>query len=1019
MSRKRPGRAGARFALMLRLLGATGLFVALLGLIPLATAIDLTSQNDWDAAIRQICNELPHPTFSHGDRDIGAAMILGGGAVFLLTAVILSLAGLKRFAARRSAVAGNAALQTALVVALLVGVNVWSFRHYVRFDWTGRVFSPSVKKLDHFPYLDVSLLKPSGPFPQQFTLPFDITDELRKLRAPTTIVVYQRHKTLGQLGEKPDAYDYAAERKVVEKVQDLVDQFRDFGPQFRVEVLDVEAEDYDAKLDRLTRDAPVLRAALDAAPDNSLFFHARREVGVRPDGKPDVRESVQRLSFTDFYQLDKTASLGKSIVVLLEKRRTTDQTADAANPAPNTQGATATTDLARIEEKVRRLTDPEAKSGPDYKVVVLEAGGPDATQKVAQITTEAETLRPLIDAAGDNRVLVYKDGRAKSYGFREFYEFGDTEARDAIRPQGNLVLLPQGVKPFAQKVLALNERKPRVGIAVIHELLTTEGDYEPYTMAGVRKTLEAQGFEVTDIVLKKWGQGEPQPAAYTAEESKLEGVEEDLAEVEDSLQTLQKLRIQAQTTLDRIRAATLEELTRAFRTQLGGRPFTEAMRKDVTADVATQIETFDFALKQNAAARQQLEADRLQLGAKERVIEERRMTDLKAKMAKLLADCDLLIVPRLTVRNLTSSPPDFIPPRLYRLDDVQAAAIKDFVKAGKPVLACFGPTNEPADRRAPGPTGPDNLEELFGQLGIQFGKQTVLYTAEGRAFAERRASLFAGTAKVDVPPVRFEVAANKRAALFNPAALAGAPTESVAPNPISASMELVARNLGARQHPDLALRHARPVYFVPVRPGTTTFAPEFLVSDDDSWNEDQPFPTQERTPRFEPPKADDPAKGTRDEKRRGPFPLAVAVETVVPPEWTDSRGTAAKAASLTAAGATGDPAILAADGAIPADAFAGADKHHPPTRIRVAAIGHGGLFTGPDLSPARERLLLTTCNWLLGRDERLPRPVGEWAYPRVQLSRRADIFWTLGTMLALPGLFGFLGVLVLTGRRYR
>ena len=72
--------------------------------------------------------------------------------------------------------------------------------------------------------------------------------------------------------------------------------------------------------------------------------------------------------------------------------------------------------------------------------------------------------------------------------------------------------------------------------------------------------------------------------------------------------------------------------------------------------------------------------------------------------------------------------------------------------------------------------------------------------------------------------------------------------------------------------------------------------------------------------------------------------------------------------------------------------------------VRVAAIGSGGLFTGPDLPPARERLLVTTCNWLLGRDERLPHPAGEWEYPRVQLSRRAEIFWNLGTMLALPGI---------------
>jgi hypothetical protein len=889
MPRKRSGRAGARIALILRLLGATGLFVALLGLIPLATAVDLTSYEAWDTSVRQFVAELPHPTFSQPDRDVGLAMILGGGAVFVLTVVLLALAGFRRFAARRSAVATNAALQTALAVALLIGVNVWSFGHYQRFDWTGREFNPSAERFDHFPYVDVSLLKPSGRFPQQFTLPAEITAELRKLREPTTVVVYQRHKTIGQVGEKPDAYDYAAERKVVEKVQDLVEQFREFGPQFRVEVLDVESEDYDAKMDRLAKESPVLKTAIDAAPDNSLFFHARREVGTKPNGKPDVRESVQRLSFTDFYQLDKKASVNQS----------------------------------------------------------------------------------------------------------------------------NLVLLPQGVEPFARRVLAINERKPRVGIAVIHELLTTEGDYEPYTLKGVRKALEEQGFEVTDIVLKKWGEGEPQPVAYTAEESKLEGVEEDLAEIETSLQTLQTLRQRGQLTLDRIRSATLDELTRMFGNQLGGRRFTEAMRKDVTGDIAGQIETLDFALKQNAAARQQLEADRLQYGAKERVIEERRMTDLKAKMTKLLAECDLLIVPRLTLRNLTSSPPDYVPPQLYRLDEVQTQAIKDFMAAGKPVLACFGPTNEPADRRMAGPKGPDNLEEVFGQLGIQFGKQTVLYSAEGRAFAERRSSLFAIATKVDVPPVKFEAPANKRASLFKPGALAGTPTEPVEKNPISASMELVARNLGPKQPVDLSLRHARPVYFVPVRPGEAKFAPEFLVSDEESWNEEQPFPTRERTPRFEPPKADDPAKGTCDEKRRGPFPLAVAVETTVPPEWTDPKAAATRAASLAGAGAGGAPAAVAAEAVVPAASDRG------QTKLRVAAIGHGGLFTGPDLSPARERLLLTICNWLLGRDERLPHPGGEWEYPRVQLSPRESALWRWGTQLALPGAFAFLGVLVLTARRYR
>jgi hypothetical protein len=1026
MPRKRRGRFLAGVAFAVRALCVTGLFVALLGLIPLATAINVRSRSAWDDAVRDFVAQLPHPTFSQPYRDVGLAMVLGGGAVFVVTLLLLALAGLRRFAARRSAVATHALIQSAVAVALLVGVNIVSFSHYLRFDWTGRTFDPSVSKSDRFPYFDVSLLKPSGRFPMQFTLPAGITDELRKLRSPTTIVVYQRHKTFGQLGEKPDAYDYAAERKVVEKVQDLVEQFREFGPQFRVEVLDIESDEYDQALRRATRisidrdaegkrqspryvEATALRQAIDAAPDNSILFHTWRTV----PGGSEIRESVQRLSFTEFYQLDKTASLGKSVIVLLERKRTVGQLDDADSASSNTP------DLARIEEKVRRLTDPDAKTGPDYRVIVVEGGAADAERKIAQAAAEAEPLRQAIAAATENCVLVCKDGRVMSYPFRDFFKRDEFEARDLLRPQGNLVLMPQGVEPFARKVLAINERKPRVGIAVIHELLTTAGDYEPYTMAGVKKALTAHGFEVQDIVLKKWGEGEPQPVAYTAEESKLEGVEEELAEIDASIQTLQALRRQRQTALERFKSLSLDELSRIFRAQLGGRRFDEELRKIQVDALTAEIETLDFAVKQNSAARTQLEGERSQLGAKERVIEERRMTDLKAKMAKLLAECDMLLVPRITLRNLTSQPPDFIPPRLYRLDDVQAEAIKEFMKAGKPVLACFGPTNEPAERRAPGPTGPDALESLFAQLGIEFGKQTVLYTSEGRAFAERRSSLFAIGARAEVPPVLFQAPPNKRAALFNPAALAGEPAATTDANPISQSMELVARNLGPRQKLDLTVRHARPVYFVPVRPGGAAFAPEFLVSDEDSWNEDQPFATRERTPRYEPPKPDDPAKGTRDEKRRGPFPLAVAVETTIPAEWIDPKAAAAKAASLAGTAAVGGPEAVAAEGLVPADAYVSGSKDYQPTTVRVAAIGHGGLFTGPELTPAREQLLLTTCNWLLGRDERLAHPGGEWRYPRVALSERAHTLWFLGSLLALPGLFGFLGVLVLSARRYR
>jgi len=43
-----------------------------------------------------------------------------------------------RYGASLNSFSSAFVLQGALVLVLLVGVNVYSFRHYVRFDWTGR-----------------------------------------------------------------------------------------------------------------------------------------------------------------------------------------------------------------------------------------------------------------------------------------------------------------------------------------------------------------------------------------------------------------------------------------------------------------------------------------------------------------------------------------------------------------------------------------------------------------------------------------------------------------------------------------------------------------------------------------------------------------------------------------------------------------------------------------------------------------------------------------------------------------
>src|SRR2546421_290984 len=138
--------------------------------------------------------------------------------------------------------AGLTGLLGAVAGLLLAGVNVFSFQNYARYDWTRDA---------------------------KFTLPAGVRDQLRRLQGATTIVVYQRHKTFGQLSDKPDAYDYAAERKVVEKVKDLVEEFRELGPQFRVLTLDVEEEGYNDKLAALTKDTPALKEAIDSAPENS------------------------------------------------------------------------------------------------------------------------------------------------------------------------------------------------------------------------------------------------------------------------------------------------------------------------------------------------------------------------------------------------------------------------------------------------------------------------------------------------------------------------------------------------------------------------------------------------------------------------------------------------------------------------------------------------------------------------------------------------------------------------------
>src|SRR5262249_18812320 len=100
-----------------------------------------------------------------------AMYLMAGGAVLFTVALLIELiVAVRLVAGRRSAFGLNAALQVVLTLALLVAINVYSYRHYVRLDWTRG---------------------------KQFTLSQQLQSQLSQLRDPTSIIVYQRHKTFG------------------------------------------------------------------------------------------------------------------------------------------------------------------------------------------------------------------------------------------------------------------------------------------------------------------------------------------------------------------------------------------------------------------------------------------------------------------------------------------------------------------------------------------------------------------------------------------------------------------------------------------------------------------------------------------------------------------------------------------------------------------------------------------------------------------------------------------------------
>src|SRR4029077_8772613 len=116
---------------------------------------------------------------------------------------------------------------------------------------------------------------------------------------------------------------------------------------------------------------------------------------------------------------------------------------------------------------------------------------------------------------------------------------------------------------------------------------------------------------------------------------------------------------------------------------------------------------------------------------------------------------DLLIVPRMTFLDIPRR--DIILNRAHKLDEAQLGPLKEFIKAGKPVLFLLGPANEPKrDLEMPDFGGPDALEGVLADLGFKMPKQTILFNVETKSFAERRGNLIIQGTQVEVPPVEFD-----------------------------------------------------------------------------------------------------------------------------------------------------------------------------------------------------------------------------------------------------------------------
>src|SRR5262249_35945002 len=222
--------------------------------------------------------------------------------------------------------------------------------------------------------------------------------------------------------------------------------------------------------------------------------------------------------------------------------------------------------------------------------------------------------------------------------------------------------------------------RPRVAVGVIHEVLGLNSEEEgnrDIGMAGARKVLAAHGFDSRDVILKIKLDEVPdgEHAVLTFDESKYERLEDQIAEsdadigkLERELKALRGLVHDWKTKSDK--ELLRSDLARDLDLDEVNGPIRKAVLERILLPNLTLRER---ALEEERKERAVMVQEKGRLNV-ENLAEQRRITDLKAKLDRLLADCDLLVLPRMTLFNVARN--DGIRSSLYRLDPEQVSSIK-------------------------------------------------------------------------------------------------------------------------------------------------------------------------------------------------------------------------------------------------------------------------------------------------------------------------------------------------------